>query len=58
MQETMQKTNIGIFSGLSEEVVEELTKDLERIKFKKGEAIITEHSSAIISFSSLRARWK
>jgi len=44
MQETMQKTNIGIFSGLSEEVVEELTKDLERIKFKKGEAIITEHS--------------
>jgi len=44
MQETMQKTNIGIFSGLSEEVVEELTKDLERIKFKKGESIITEHS--------------
>ncbi|CAO81264.1 ATP-binding protein [Candidatus Cloacimonas acidaminovorans] len=44
MQDTMQKTNIGIFSGLSEEVVEELTKDLERIKFKKGESIITEHS--------------
>jgi len=36
MVDTVQKVNIGIFSGLSEEVVEELTKDLEKIKFKKG----------------------
>ena len=44
MVDTVQKVNLGIFSGLSEEVVKELTKDLERIDINKGEAIITEHS--------------
>lgn len=36
--------NIGIFNGLSEELVDNLTKDLERIRFARGEAIISEHS--------------
>jgi len=35
--------SIGIFTGLSEEVVAGFTKDLERIHFSKGEAIISEH---------------
>ena len=44
MVDKVQKVNLGIFSGLSEDVVKELTKDLERIEINKGEAIITEHS--------------
>jgi hypothetical protein len=47
---------MGFFSGLSEDVLQELTKDLERIQFKKGEAIITEHSWAITFFSSVKGR--
>ena len=44
MQKNTKCSNMGFFSGLSEDVLQELTKDLERIQFKKGEAIITEHS--------------
>ncbi|MEN6444643.1 MAG: HAMP domain-containing sensor histidine kinase [Candidatus Cloacimonas sp.] len=39
-----EEKSIGIFRGLSDETVDELTQNLERIKFKKGKAIITEHS--------------
>ncbi|MDY0151985.1 MAG: ATP-binding protein [Candidatus Cloacimonas sp.] len=36
--------NIGIFNGLSEEVVSNLVADLERINCPKGESIVSEHS--------------
>lgn len=36
--------NIGIFNGLTEEMVSSFAKDLQRIQFAKGEAIITEDS--------------
>lgn len=36
--------NIGIFYGLSEDVVNDFTRDLERIRFPMGAAIISEHS--------------
>ncbi len=35
---------VGMFNGISEESVEELTKDLERIKLPQGESIIAEHT--------------
>lgn len=37
-------SNIGIFNGLSEEVVNSFSKDLERIHVSRGDAIISEHS--------------
>ncbi len=39
-----QNEEIGIFYGLSTDNLDELTKDLTRIWFKKGEAIISEHT--------------
>jgi len=44
MQKNAKPENIGIFHGLSEEVVSSFAKDLERMHFVKGEAIISEHS--------------
>ncbi len=35
---------VGMFNGISEESVENLTKDLQRIKLPKGESIIAEHT--------------
>ncbi|MDD4309342.1 MAG: ATP-binding protein [Candidatus Cloacimonetes bacterium] len=36
--------SIGIFDGLTEEIVSSFSKDLQRISFSRGDAIITEHS--------------
>lgn len=36
--------DFGIFHGLSEENIEDIIKDLTRISFTKGEAIISEHA--------------
>ncbi len=44
MQKNDKIVNIGIFNGLTEEMVSSFAKDLERIHFGKGDAIITEHS--------------
>lgn len=44
MQKESKCVNIGIFNGLSEEMVNSFAKDLERIHVAQGNAIITEHS--------------
>ncbi|PKN72734.1 MAG: histidine kinase [Candidatus Cloacimonetes bacterium HGW-Cloacimonetes-3] len=44
MQKEHKCVNIGIFNGLSEDVVNSFAKDLERINVSQGDAIISEHS--------------
>ena len=44
MQNDNKNINIGIFSGLAEDVVSSFVKDLERISYAPGEAIISEDS--------------
>jgi CRP-like cAMP-binding protein len=39
-----QHEELSIFSGLTPDNIENITKDLKRISFKKGEAIISEHA--------------
>ncbi|MEF3694258.1 MAG: ATP-binding protein [Candidatus Cloacimonadota bacterium] len=46
----------GLFSGLSEEVVEELTRDLPRIKVLRGESIIAEHTQGDSLFYICKGR--
>ncbi|MBP7310406.1 MAG: cyclic nucleotide-binding domain-containing protein [Candidatus Cloacimonetes bacterium] len=40
----------GIFDGLKEEVVEDFTRDLERIQYPKGKAIISEDDNGSMLF--------
>ncbi len=44
LPEEKPKRNVGIFNGLSEEVVNDYTKDLQRICYKKGDPIIIENT--------------
>jgi signal transduction histidine kinase len=44
LPEIKSKKNVGIFDGLTEEMVNEFTKDLKRIHYKKGESIIVENT--------------
>lgn len=47
---------VGIFHGLSEDVVNGFSKDLQRVWYKKGEAIIMEHTQGDNLFYICRGR--